>query len=448
MKSVDLLNSPIDSSLRKFALPLISSFLINILYTWIDMYFVSKIGKEAISALGVSEQLLFVVFGIGSGLGIGTGIVIARRIGEGRNSDANYVAVQGLVFMFISSVLLAFLLFFSMSFVLDLMEIEGLTKKYIEEYLTAMAFGVPFNFMIFQANAIARATGNSNFQLITISFTIVLNIIFAPILIFGFWYIPAFGVFGAGLATCLAEIFGAILAISLLLLNKTDIRLNFHNYKIDYKIFKLIARLGIYASLQILVVGVNRVFLVSIANSFSTNVLATYMIGLRIDFFVFMFILAMGVAIEVTTGQNLGANNINRIFKYHRSAIKQLSILLIVLSILIFFFGESFAKIYTTDLELVQMIDIYFKFAIVSYIPFSIGIISIRVISGAGDYLRSLLIVAMILLGIQLPLAYILSHYTALHELGIWLGILLSQICFAIWGIISLNQRKWLKVRV
>jgi Na+-driven multidrug efflux pump len=161
-----------------------------------------------------------------------------------------------------------------------------------------------------------------------------------------------------------------------------------------------------------------------------------------------MSVFALGAAIEITTGQNLGAKQIDRIFAYHRSAIKQISILMLGLGVLVFFFGNYFAQIFTNDPNILKETHVYMKITAFSYIPFAIGMISTRVISGAGDTFRSLVLIALILFIVQLPLAYALSKWALLNENGIWYGILISQVAFAFVGYYNMKRKKWMRVKV
>jgi len=448
VKKIDLTTAPINSSLILFSLPLILSFLMNIIYSWIDMYFVSRLGEMEVSALGVSEQLLFFIFAIGSGFGVGTGIMVARRIGERNYERANHTAAQAIAFTVLSSIIIAFVLYLNIPTILSVMKIEGHVAELAHIYISILIFGVPANFFIFQINSIVRATGNGNFQFYILFLTIVLNIIFAPIFIFGVGFIPKMGVACAGLATALSQYIGAIVAIIAVLLNTTQINLSFRKFKVDWNIIKKIVILGVPASLQLMVVSLNRIGITTIANQFGNEVLNTYILGLRIDLFVTMFIIATGAAIEVTTGQNLGANKLDRVYKYFKAALVQVSIILFVLITLVFFFGKEFADIYTDNLVLIHNVDIYFKYTMFSYIPFALGIISLRVISGAGDYFRTLKIVVLANFVLQIPVAYLLSHYTSFGYEGIWLSFIITQIVFAILSFISLKNKKWLKVKV
>ncbi|MCX7735454.1 MAG: MATE family efflux transporter [Candidatus Kapabacteria bacterium] len=447
-KSVNLISGPIDSSLRKFALPLAFSFLIQNLYTWVDMYYVSRLSPTAIAALKVCEQLIFFLFSIASGFAVGSGVVVARRIGEGNKSKANHTATQSLLLMLFIAIALAIAFYFFSPFILNLMNIKGEVLILSIQYLSMIVFGIPANFLIFHINAIVRAAGNSVFPMTILITANILNAIIAPFLIFGLGPFPRMEIYGAGLATAIAQNLGFFIALFFILKKFAPIELELKSLKIDYEIFKKIFKIGVPATLQLIAVSVNRIMLTSIANMFGVIILTTYMFGLGVDLFVFMSIFAVGAAIEIITGQNLGANKIDRVFQYHKSSIKQLSFLMVVLIILVFLAGEHFTSIFISDPALIKEIVIYLRITVFTYVPFAIGIVSLRVISGSGDYNRSLRIVLFIFFGVQLPLCYVLSIYTPLSYLGIWYGILVSQIVFALLSLRILYKRKWISTKI
>ncbi len=448
MGKINLIDGPIDSTLRKFALPLAVSFLINMLYAWVDMFYVSRLGNNAIAAVGVGEQILFFAFGIGIGFGVGTGVIVARRIGEGNVKEAGKTATQSLAFIFIFGIVIAIAIYLSIPLLLNLLNITGNVRLFAYSYLNIIIIGMPFNFIIFQVNSMIRSSGNSFIPMLILIIANVLNAILSPFFIFGLLSFPQWGVYGAGFATMLAQLLGSIIAISILIIKYKKIQINFHKFRFDFSIIYKILVLGVPASLQILSISINRMILTWMTNLFGTTILATYMLGLRVDLLVFMTIFAVGASIEIATGQNIGANKLERVFKFHRSAIKQLTILMLAFGIIVFFFGKYFAMVFTNDINLINEISTYLKITSFSYVFFAIGIISIRVISGAGDYFRSLKIVFFIIYIIQLPLTYGLSKYTDFGHIGIWIGILISQILFSIVGIMSLNKKKWLNVKL
>lgn len=447
-KTLDLINGDIDSTLRRFALPLITSFLVQNLYTWVDMYYVSRLSSTAIAAIKVSEQIIFMISsGIG-GLAIGSSIIVARRLGEGNKDQANHAANQSTVFMLIFTIIIAILLYILTPALTKLFNLDPNVAELIVQYNRGISFGIPAAFLIFHINAIVRATGNSVFPMFILISANILNAIIAPFFIFGIYPIPKLGMQGAGIATALAQNLGLLIAIWGIKKNYVNLKFNIKKFSFDFKVIWNIFRLGVPATLQFVAVSINRMLIISIANSFGVVVLTTYMFGVGVDLFVYMSIFAIGVAIEIITGQNIGAQRLDRVWMFHRSAVRQLSILLLALAVIVYFFGEYFAGIFSHEQELIIQIKHYLRIATFAYIPFAIGLVTIRVISGAGDYFRSFIIVAVVFFGIQLPLAYILSNYTSLAHYGIWYAILISQISFAIIALSSLKRRKWLKAKV
>jgi putative MATE family efflux protein len=416
------------------------------LYSWVDMFYVSRVSTTAVAAVGVSEQIMFFTFSFCLGFAFGTSILVARRFGEGNKDAADKAATQGFVIMFIFSTFIAIILYFIYPFLLDLMNITGETKRLAGIYLSVMVFGLPFNFLVFQMNAIVRSIGNSVYPMAILILSNILNAIIAPMFIFGIGPFPRLGVFGAGLGTAIAQFLGFVISFILVTRNLTQIKFRWDIPFFNRDILAKILRLGIPASLQLLAISLNRIALSTLANSFGEDILTTYMLGLRVDLFVFMPIFAVGAAIEITTGQNLGAGKIERIFQYYYSAVKQLSIVMIAFGIIVFFTGNQFAMIFTHKEPLIRSVGEYLSIAAISYIFFSIGLISIRVISGAGDYIRSLIIVSVVLFAFQIPLAWALSSLTGLGYYGIWYGILISQIFFSIVGFWQLKKKKWLQI--
>jgi putative MATE family efflux protein len=350
--------------------------------------------------------------------------------------------------MLVYSSLLAIFLYLMTDLVLDLMNVKGELALLSAQYLNAVVIGVPANYLIFQINAIVRSSGNSIFPMYMLFLGTVLNAILSPLFVFGLGPFPRLEIFGAGLATSLAQIMTVIVSIIALRKGYTPITITFKGFRFEFSIIKTIVKISIPTSLQFLSVSVNRLLLFTIANYFGTTVVAAYTLGLKVDLFVFMSIFAVGAAIEIISGQNMGAGQYERIFRYHKSAVKQLSLLMGFLAVAVFFGGKYFSMIFTTDETIINESINYFRITAFSYIPFAIGIVSTRVISGAGDTKRSLKIVATILLIIQLPMAYILAIYTSLGQTGIWISILTSQVLFAFFGFYSMIKKKWMSIEI
>ncbi len=447
-KKIDLVNGPIDSTLRKFTIPIAFSFIIHMVYALVDMYYVSFLGEDAIAAMGASERIWFFIFAIGSGFAVGTGVIVARRIGEGNKEKANQTTTQAVSLMFVVAIALAILLSLFINEILSVLNISGVIQELAYSYLTALSLGIPFHFMVFQANAIIRSSGNSMYPMMILIVSNVINAIVTPLLIFGIGPFPELGIFGAALGTSIAQFLGSIIAFYILLSDNTPVKLTFKKFKVDLSVFYRILKVGIPASLQLIIVSINSIVIMRVCTEFGEDVLTTYMMGIRVDLLVYMSIFATGASMEIISGQNLGAGKIERIFKYFRSGVKQLSLILFGFGLAVFFGGQYFGMIFTDDAAIIGYLKNYLRITAFTYIPFAIGILSIRIISGAGAYFKSLLIVGTALIGIQIPAILLLAFNTPLGELGIWFGILISHYSFSLVAFLIMKRKSWLSTEI
>ncbi|MFY8160544.1 MAG: MATE family efflux transporter [Candidatus Kapaibacteriota bacterium] len=443
--TVDLLNGDIDKTLRQFSIPLIFSFILNILYSWVDKYFVSKLGDNDLAAVGVSEQLLLLIFTLGIGFAIGSGVVVARRIGEAKYEEANSIATMSIVIMFFYSLFVSISFYLALPYILDMMGYKANLKANIMIYMSAVILGFPFNFLTFQINAMVRSIGNTTYPMMILVITVVLNAIFTPILIFGWGIIPAMGLYGAGLGTAIAQLIGCIISIWAMVNNYTPIVFKIKDFRLDKDAIWLIFSKGIPSTFQYLSLSSNRLIIFALANNFGPKVVASYTLGLSFDLFVFMPVFATGIGLEIITGQNLGAKNPDRVLKYFYSAVKQLGTIMLVMGFVAYNFGHYFATMFTNDQEVIIHTTNYLQTTSFTYLFFAIGILTTRVFSGAGDTMRSLAVVSIFIYLIQIPLSYLLSIYFNLGPKGLWLSISISLFFFAILGTFNFYARGWLK---
>lgn len=430
--SVDLLNDPIDRSLRQFAIPMAFSFMINMIYSLIDRYYASRLGDDAIAAIGASDQVTFFVFTLASGFAVGTGIIVARRFGERDLEEAGRIAAQALVAMVLIGAVITAVIYSVLPSVPRLMNMPSTVGTMAMQYMRMLYVGFTANLVNFQLFSVIRSTGNPVFPMMVLISTTVLNAVIAPVLIFGVGPISAMGLAGAGLATAIAQVSGTVLALWAILSGKTGLGLRFARFHLDGGLILRVAKLGVPASLQMLSVSINRALIFVLVGGYGTSITAAYTLGLNVDMAVFMSVFALGVSVEVATGQNIGAGNWSRAVAYHRSAIKQGAVLMTVLGVVVLAVGSLFVELYTKQPATVAAATTYLQIAVIGYVFFAIGLVTVRSISGAGAALTSLLITACSLLGFQLPVAYALSRFAGMGPTGVWIGIVVGYAVFAL----------------
>jgi Na+-driven multidrug efflux pump len=253
---------------------------------------------------------------------------------------------------------------------------------------------------------------------------------------------------GAGMGTAIAQMLGASIAIVALVNGRAGLRLPLRIPTLNMTIISTIARLGLPSSFQMLVVSVSRAFFFSVANIFGTSAIAAYTLGLKVDFLVFMPIFAFATAIEIITGQHLGAKKVKRIFEFYRAGLLQLGAVIVTLGALAYIFAPNIASIFTDDADVIAATVGYLRVAVFGYPLFLFGVYSVRLMSGAGATVRSMIITAGNVAFLQAPLVIMLSQWTSLHETGIWLGILIGYAGMATFGYINVMGKKWITARV
>jgi Na+-driven multidrug efflux pump len=255
------------------------------------------------------------------------------------------------------------------------------------------------------------------------------------------------GMSGAGLATAIGQMTGTAITLTAMLRGSTGIRLDFSHFKLDWSLLRRVVLQGFPASVQMLSVSMTRAIIFMFVGALGTSTTAAYTLGLSIDMLVMMTVFAVGIAMQTATGQNIGAGKPERVWLYYKSACKQLTYLMVGLGVIVYAFGDDFILLYTTTPDTVREATEYMRISVFGYIFFAYGLMSVRVISGAGASILSMSITAGSLLLLQVPLAYVLSHWTPLESSGIWIGLATGYAVFAGISYSVVRSGRWMKAK-
>lgn len=418
------------------------------IYSLVDRYYVSRLGDAAIAAIGSTDQIVFFLFTLVSGIAVGAGIIVARRFGEGDADGARRTATQSLVGMAILAGTANLLFYIFLPMVPELMRMPPDVAEYGRQYLQTLLIGFTFNLLNFHIFSLSRSSGNALFPTTVLISTVILNAVIAPFLIFGIGPFPEMGMKGAGLATALSQISGTVISLVAIARGRTNLRLDFSQFRLDRDLLIRVIRQGLPASVQMLSVSVNRAFIFSMVGAFGTSATAAYTLGLNVDMMVFMTVFAVGIAVQTAAGQNLGAGKPERVWEYFHSAALQLTVLMVSLAIIVWLVGRDFVAAYTQSPSTLSAATDYLHITVFGYVFFAVGLVAVRVISGAGASVLAMVITAGSLIGIQLPLCYILSHYTELGQTGIWIGVALGYAIFCAIAFAVLRGGRWMRSSV
>jgi putative MATE family efflux protein len=398
-----------------FAMPMLLGNLFQQLYNIVDTIIVGNVlGKEALAAVGASFPIVFTLISLIIGVASGGTIVIAQYFGAKDLGSVRKAIHTLYIFIMISSVLLTLIgipLTDNIFRLIDLPEeLMPQATTYLGIYLTGMVAMFGFN----GTSAILRGLGDSKTPLVFLMISTVTNIGLDLLFILVFKW----GIAGAAIATVASQA-GAFLT-AVLYLNRTHKLIDFRlrEYRFDRKIFKQSIRIGLPTGLQHTFVSLGMMAIMTIVNSFGTNVIAGYSAALRIDSLAMLPAMNFSAALATFVGQNLGAGKQDRVRKGLIATILMSGGVAIFVSGLVILLKYQLMGLFTSDPEVIRIGGEYLLIVSSFYLIFTIMFKIAGVLRGAGDTLIPMFITLFSLWIIRIPFAWMFSH--SIGESGIW----------------------------
>lgn len=301
--------------------PIMLSMLVQALYNIVDSAFVARISEDALTAVSLAFPVQLLMIAVATGTGVGVNALLSRRLGQKRQAEANAVAVNGVFLSVCFWLVFAVLgLLFGRAFIAAFTEVPAVIEmgtSYVT-VVTAASCGV---FLLFVAERLMQATGNTVYHMVTQLIGAVLNCILDPIMIFGLLGFPALGTTGAALATVLSQIIAMSIGFFINVRFNHDVQLQVRGFRPDGAILGEIVRIGLPATVQqsllsILTVGLNRILM-----PFSQTAVSFYGVYYKLQNFLFMPVYGLNNALIPMIGYNFGAKNRRRIERITRYAL-------------------------------------------------------------------------------------------------------------------------------
>ncbi|MFW6025088.1 MAG: MATE family efflux transporter [Candidatus Woesearchaeota archaeon] len=443
-KSRDLVNGSIKDSIIQLAIPIFFANLLQVSYKLIDLFFVGRLGKEAIAAISVSFPILFLIVSLSIGFAMAGNILVSQYKGDQNSKKVNHTATQTFVVVLAASIIISILGFIYAPFILSFMELENQVLRYSIQYMRTYFLGLPFLFTYGISQGLMRGVGDVKTPLRIVLVTVLLNIILDPLLIFGIGPFPKLEVFGAAIATVFSQGVSAIVCISIFLSNKYQVKMNFKNYRPDFKILKKVFFLGIPSSLETTARAFATTVMVFIISNLGTVTTAAYGIGAKIFNVITIPAFALSIATTTIVGQNIGAGNKTKAKETMMKSIKYAVFLLSVLGIISFIFSTQLSQIFTNDIDVINQTSNFIKFLSVSFWILGIQVIINGALRGSGNTKNAMFITITSLWIIRIPIALIMINFLGMNQIGIWLSFPVSEIFALIFSLIVINKTNWL----
>lgn len=438
----------IDKAIFMLSVPMILEMSMESLFAIVDVFFVSKLGKDAVATVGLTESMLMIIYSIAWGMSMGATAVVARRTGE---KDKDGAAHAGMQAIYAGAALSLVLSIVGALFAEDMLRAMGASEQLISNnlaYAQIMLGGNIVIIMLFLINGIFRGAGDASIAMRSLWLANGLNIILCPTLINGFGPIPALGLKGAALATTIGRGSGVLYQCYHLVKGKGYIQILKKHITPDMPIMVNVVKMASGGTAQFLIASASWIFLVRIISAFGNEALAGYTIGIRIIAFTILPAWGMANAAATLVGQNLGARQPDRAEKsVWRSAFLNMLFLCSIAAVF-FIFAPQLVRIFNTEEAVVRYGVECLRYVCMGYMFYGYGMVISQAFNGAGDTRTPTLLNIVGFWLFQIPLAYTLAIYMNWGPKGVFSSIAIAESAMAVAAILLFRQGKWKTVKV
>ncbi|MFD2872201.1 MATE family efflux transporter [Mucilaginibacter ximonensis] len=425
------------------AVPMILELSLESVFALVDIFFVGKLGENAIASVGLTESVITLVYSMAMGLSTAAGAVVARRVGEKDLEGAAHAGAQSLIIGFIISIILTAV---GMIYAGDILAVMGASKEVVADgaIFTRIMFGGSISItLIFLINGIFRGAGNAAMAMKSLWIASFINILLCPILI------HFFGLKGAAMATVTGRTSGVVYQVYHLIKGNGKLKFKILHFGFDGTVVKNIINIAWPATLQFIIASGSWIAVARlVAETGGTAASAGYQIAIRNVIFFILPAWGLSNAAATLVGQNLGAKEIHRAEKSVIITAKYNAVFMGAVMLIFLFFSNHIIRFFTTDAEVIKYGVKALQTFGSAYIFYGIGMVMTQALNGAGDTKTPTWINFICFWLLQIPLAWYLAKPLQMHAGGAFLSIPIAETILAIAAWYFFKRGKWKEVKV
>ncbi len=444
----DFTKGNLSKAIFLLSVPMVLEMVMESVFAVVDIFFVSKLGADAVATVGLTEAVMTLVYAISIGLAMATTAMVARRTGEHKPEEASNTAFQAIITGIFISLLIAVPGYI---FAEDILRLMGSSDHMINDlagYTRIMLAGNVVIMLLFIINAVFRSAGDAAISMRVLWFANILNVILDPCLIFGYGPFPEMGITGAAVATNIGRGMAVAYQFYILFGGKRRIKLKLENLRVNFVLIWQLIKLSIGGIGQNIIATSSWIGLFRIVSIYGSEVVAAYTIAIRVMVFTLLPSWGISNAAATLVGQNLGAKQPERA---ERSVWLTGRINMLFMGFISIFFiatPEVFIRLFISDNSVVEAGSNCLRIMSYGFIAYGFGMVLINSFNGAGDTRTPTLINLVAFWIIEIPLAYFLAISLNLRENGVFVSIVLAETILTLMAFYFFRKGDWKLMQV
>jgi putative MATE family efflux protein len=439
----DFTTGSLNRAILLLAIPMVLEMVLESLFAVVDVFWVGRLGADAVATVGLTESLLSLVFAVGLGLSLSTTAMVARRIGEKDPEGAAVAGAQAIFLGFGVSVLVGVP---CLIYAPELLRLMGASPAIVATgggYARIALGGSGVLLFLFLNNAIFRGAGDAAIAMRLLWVSNIINLILDPCFIFGLGPFPKLGVTGAALATFTGRSIGVLYQFYRLMRGSERIRILRSQLRVNWEVLFRLVRVSLTGILQFAIAHTSWIGLVRIISVFGSAVLAGYTIAIRILIFVLMPSWGLSNAAATLVGQNLGAKQPERAqISVWRTAFYNM-VFLGVVGVFFWIYATPVVRLFSQDPEVVPLAATCLRILSCGNIGYAYGMVMLQAFNGAGDTMTPTVVNFFGFWLLEIPLAYYLALRAGWQANGAYVSIVVAECAIAAAGVVLFRRGKW-----
>ncbi|QJW91514.1 MATE family efflux transporter [Spirosoma taeanense] len=438
----------INRAIFLLSVPMILEMVMESLFAVVDVFFVAKIGTEAVATVGLTESVLTLVYSIAIGLSTAATALVARRIGENSAREAGRSVGQ----VILVSVTLAIAMGVpGFLFAEDILRLMGGDEQLIANgaNFTRMIFAsAPAIVLLHTLSGCLRGAGEASVAMRSLWLANGINIVLCPVLIFGLGPFPELGVLGSAVATTTGRTVGVLYQLYALTRPGSIVQIHRADVTPNADIIRNLLGLAAGGTGQFLISSASWVFLTRIMSTFGSDAVAGYTIAIRIIVFTILPSWGMANAAATLVGQNLGAGQPERAETSAWRAAFCNMLFLVAVGIVFFLGAAEVVGLFNRNIRVVEIAVQCLRVFCAGYVFFAYGMVLTQSLNGAGDTRTPTLLNIVCFWLIEIPLAYTLANGLGWGPQGVFWSVAISESLLAVFAIWAFRRGRWKVVQV